>query len=77
MERDRAIDQRAIRLGVGAAWMGLFLALIVLVFWSSIYNDRVVPTSFLTWLIWIQFAVCYGVKGLVGVLAYRRQNHAA
>ena len=75
-ERDRAIEQRATQLGVQAAWMALFLALIALVLWSSYFNDKVVATRLLTWLIWIQFAICYGVKGLVGILAYRRQRIA-
>ena len=76
-ERDREIDLRAKHLGFGTAWMALFLALIAIVFWSNLYNDRIVATDLLTWLIWIQFAICYGVKGLVGVLAYRRQRRAA
>jgi cytochrome bd-type quinol oxidase subunit 2 len=75
-ERDRAIERRATQLGVHAAWMALFVALIVLVLWSSYFNEKVVATRLLTWLIWIQFAICYGVKGLVAVLAYRRQRFA-
>jgi hypothetical protein len=76
-ERDRDIERQATHLGVGTAWMALFLALIALVFWSSLFNDRVVPTQLLTWLIWIQFAICYGVKGFVAVLMYRRQKRAS
>lgn len=75
-ERDREIEKRATRIGVESAWMALFLALIVLVFWSSLFNNSIVATKLLTWLVWIQFAVCYGVKGLVGVLSYRRQRRA-
>jgi hypothetical protein len=76
-ERDREIERQATKFGVEAAWMATFLALIVLVFWSSIYNESVVATRALTWLIWIQFAICYGAKGIVGVIGYRRQRHAA
>ena len=76
-ERDREIERRATQLGVEAAWMALFLALIGIVFWSSYFNDKVVATRLLTWLIWIQFAICYGVKGLVGVLMYREQSRAS
>lgn len=76
-ERDRTIERSATQLGIGAAWMGLFLTLIMLVLWSSYYNEGVVPTWMLTWLVWLQFAVCYGVKGLAAVLAYRKQAHAA
>lgn len=75
-ERDREIERRATRIGVEAAWMVLFLSLIVLVMWSSYFNEKIVATKLLTWLVWIQFAVCYGVKGLVGVLSYRRQRRA-
>lgn len=76
-ERDREIERQATKFGVEAAWMATFLALIVLVFWSSIYNENVIATRVLTWLIWIQFAICYGVKGFIGVISYRRQRHAA
>jgi hypothetical protein len=75
-ERDRNIERRATALGIGTAWQATFLSLICLVLWSSYSNDKVVPTAILTWLVWIQFSICYGVKGLVGVLMYRKQNHA-
>ena len=74
-ERDIAIQRRATELGVHVAWLLLFLSLAGLVFWSSSYNNHVVQTSILNWLIWIQLAICYGVKGLAGVLMYRKQRH--
>lgn len=73
-ERDREIERTATRVGISTAWMALFLALIGLVFWSSQYNDRIVPTHVLTWLVWIQFALCYGIKGYVGICQYRKQG---
>jgi hypothetical protein len=76
-ERDREIERQATKFGVEAAWTATFLALIALVFWSSTYNESVVATRALTWLIWSQFAICYGVKGLVGVMSYRRQRYVA
>ena len=76
-ERDREIERRSTRRGVEAAWMALFLALIAIVLWSSYVNEGVVATGLLTWLIWIQFAICYGVKGFVAVLMYRRQSRAS
>ena len=76
-ERDREIEREATRHGVEYAWGALFVSLIALVFWSSMYNEGVVPTIVVTWLVWIQFAICYGVKGLVAVLMYRRQHRAA
>ncbi len=57
--------------------MLLFLSLIAIVLWSSYANEGVVATWMLTWLVWLQFAVCYSIKGFVAVLAYRRQSHAA
>ena len=75
-ERDLEIERRSTRRGIESAWMLLFLALIAIVLWSTYANGKVVPTGILTWLIWLQFATCYFVKGLVAVLAYRRQGHA-
>ena len=75
-ERDREIERQSTRRGIESAWMLLFLALIAIVLWSSYANGKVVPTWMLTWLIWLQFATCYGVKGFVAVLAYRRQGRA-
>lgn len=75
-ERDREIERRATRVGVGTAWMVLFTALIAATLWASYSQAHAVSTALLNWLIWIQFAVCYGVKGLAAVLMYRRQ-HAA
>ncbi len=75
-ERDLEIERRSTRRGIESAWMLLFLALIVIVLWSSYANGKVVPTWMLTWLVWLQFATCYCVKGLVAVLAYRKQGHA-
>ncbi|RCS46307.1 hypothetical protein DTL42_15155 [Bremerella cremea] len=76
-ERDREIERLAIIRGVGAAWMLLFLSLIGIVLWSSFFNDTVVDVWMLSWIIWLQFATCYLVKGLVAVHAYWRQRHAA
>lgn len=76
-ERDRQIERQATRRGIEAAWMALFLALIAIVLWSSYHDTKAVATGLLTWLVWIQFAICYGVKGFIGVVSYRRQNRAA
>jgi hypothetical protein len=76
-ERDRQIERRATTIGIRAAWGMLWSALLVATLWSSYANEAAVSTTFLTWLLWIQFAVCYGIKGLAGVLMYRRQRRAA
>ena len=76
-ERDREIERHSTRRGIEAAWMATFLTLIAFVLWSSSSNDSVVPTGMLNWLVWFQFAICYGVKGFVAVRLYRRQQSAA
>lgn len=76
-ERDREIDRRAIRMGVGVAWMTLFTALIAATMWANYSGTHAVSTRFLTWLIWLQFAICYAIKGLVAIVSYRRQKIAA
>ena len=45
--------------------------------WASYSGNHAVSTRFLNWLIWAQFALCYGTKGLVAVVRYRRQQVAA
>lgn len=76
-ERDRAIERRATELGIGIAWQVMFLSLICIVIWAGYYNDKIIPTNLLSWIIWIQFSICYGVKGFTAVLMYRKQNHAS
>jgi hypothetical protein len=76
-ERDHEIERRATTVGVETAWMTTSLTLIVLVLWSNLNGEGIVTTRVLNWLIWIQFAICFGVKGLVGVMSYRRQHRAA
>ena len=75
-ERDTQIQRMATSFGIGAAWFTLFLVLTFVIVWSGYQERSVVPTRVLTWLIWISFAVLYGVKGLAGVVLYRR-HHAA
>jgi hypothetical protein len=57
--------------------MTLLMALIAATLWSNYSQIHTVSTEFLNWLIWIQFAICYGAQGLVAVVMYRRQQHAA
>jgi len=77
-ERDQEIERQARYRGVQAAWWFLLLALIVSVLWpQNEENSGVVQKTVLNWLIWIQFALFFGVKGLVGVILYRRQAHAS
>jgi hypothetical protein len=76
-ERDREIDRRATRIGVSVAWMTLFTALIAATQWANHSGTHAVSTRVLNWLLWVQFALCYGTKGLVAVVLYRRQQVAA
>jgi hypothetical protein len=76
-ERDREIERRATSIGIGTAWMMLLGTLITATMWSSYTQTHVVSTVFLNWLIWIQCAVCYGMKGLAAIVMYQRQQHAA
>lgn len=76
-ERDRAIDAKARFAGVTAGWQVLLLALIVIVLVADYRGAKQVPLTLIVWLIPFHCAICYGVKGLVGVLSYRRQSRAA
>jgi len=75
-ERDREIERSSTTIGVLAAWMSLFTSLIVVTMWANYSLANVVATGILNWLIWIQFAICYAVKGLVAVVMYRRRPRA-
>ncbi len=76
-ERDREIERRSAKIGVETAWMTLFIALIAVTMWSSYSRADAVATRLLYWLIWAQFAICYGVKGLAAIVLYRRRGCAA
>lgn len=76
-ERDRDIAQQATWKGVMFTWMAVLLTLIGLIYWSSSFNNNVVPTRLIIWLLWTQLAVCYAIKGFLGIRAYRRQGDAA
>ena len=57
--------------------MTLLVVLAVAGMWSNYRDEHAVSTAFLNWLIWTQFALCFGIKGLAAVIAYRRQPHAS
>lgn len=76
-ERDRAIERQAVFLGIMAAWMTLFLGLLTVVLWSGGAPAQQVSTTPLVWLLWVQFAISYAVKGGVAILCYRSQRHAS
>jgi hypothetical protein len=76
-ERDREIARKAKYISVGTAWMTLVIVLIAATMWSIHRGDHAVSTVLLNWLIWMQFAIVNGTHGLVSVVMYRRQRHAA
>lgn len=73
-ERDLAIERKSKYVGSCTAWMFLFTSLISL---SMFYGPGDMPTRHLFSLIWIQFAVYFGVKSIVAVLGYRGMHRAA
>lgn len=76
-ERDREIDRRSIFLGVLAAWLTLFIGLFTVVMWNGGEPGTKVSITPLLWLLWVQVAVSFGVKGATAILSYRGQRHAS
>ena len=73
-ERDRMIEQQAQRIGINTAWMLLFITLILIVTLSSLMNRETISIGLLSWVIWLQFAVCYTVKGTASLILYGKQQ---
>jgi hypothetical protein len=76
-ERDREIAGKAKYASVTTAWMTLVSVLIAATMWSIQNGEHAISTVLVHWLIWIQLAIVYGTHGLVSVVLYRRQRHAA
>lgn len=76
-ERDRDIERRAIRIAASVSWMCLLGGLIISCMWSAYVRNNAVPTSILSWLVWTQFPIIYGIKGFMSIYAYRRESHYA
>jgi amino acid transporter len=76
-ERDREIARKAKSVSIGTSWMTLLIALIIATMWSVHKGEQAVSSLLLNWLIWMQFVIVYGIHGLVSVLMYRSQRHAA
>jgi len=73
-ERDQEIGKITTHLGVHVAWMFLFTGIILFV--VTDFEGEAVSKSVLSWMIWIQFALCYLVKSVAGVYLYRKDRHA-
>ena len=74
-ERDRGIELLAKYWGFGTGWMLLVLSLIAIAMWHG-YHKQDIPTKPIFALIWIQFAVCYAVKGAASLYFYRGGHRA-
>ena len=73
-ERDIEIQRSATALGFGTAWMTLYGTLLAATLWAAYNHVDTVSIWFLNWLIWLQFALVYGIKGLVAIILYRRRH---
>ncbi len=75
-ERDLEIEKLASWFGFGTAWILLMLSMTAITLWYM-RQERDVPTSLLSALLWGQFALCYAVKGGTALIQYRGMNRAA
>lgn len=73
-ERDDDIARRSESCGVSSAWMFFVISMIAISMW---YHPHAIPTGYVFTLIWIQFAIYIGVKGMAALLFYRGVNRAA
>ena len=75
-ERDAQIESVASWFGFGTAYFLLMLSMVAITLFYS-QQQRDVPTSLLSVLLWSQFAFCYAIKGAIALLHYRGTNRAA
>ena len=75
-ERDIHIEKQSSWVGFGTAWMLMILSLAAVTIWHS-YHDQDVAPALLNMMIWMQFALCYAVKGASSLLQYRGTHRAA
>ncbi len=75
-ERDRRIELLAKSWGFGTGWTLMVLSLIAIAMWHG-YHKQAIPVKPIIALIWIQFAVCYAVKGVASLYFYRGGGRAS
>lgn len=78
-ERDHENEKKATFVGILTSWQVTIMSLVAIVL-STISQDHPngqVAVLWLNWLIWLQFAICYLVKGIAFLLINRGQNRAA
>ncbi|MEM9644285.1 MAG: hypothetical protein AAF989_04755 [Planctomycetota bacterium] len=74
-ERDHDIDFTARFWAFGAAWMFLFASLGIVVMWHA-YQGTDIPITSANLLLWMQFAICYAVKGGIALRLYGGHHRA-
>jgi uncharacterized membrane protein len=75
-ERDVEIEKVSSWFGFGTTWIVMLLSLVAVTLWHA-HLQRDVPTGLLSALIWIQFALCYAIKGAASLIQYRGISRAA
>lgn len=75
-ERDREIELRSQLCGFGASWLCLSLSLLGVGMWYN-WLGQAVPSEFAIALVYITFALFYGVKGGSSLFYYRSGRSAA
>ena len=75
-ERDQEIERLSRSRGIFVAWLFSYFVLLGLILWAWKTQQPTISTLLLTWVMWLQFALCYLVKGTSTLMTYRKQNSA-
>ena len=68
-ERDREIELKSKFWGFGVAWMFLSLSVLAVAMWHS-WSDQEIPARYVIALVYIQFAICFAMKGAYSLVLY-------
>lgn len=75
-ERDVEIQRSALLRGMMTSWFFSFFLLLGIILWAENSQTASVSSVLLSWVLWVQFALCYLVKGASTLMTYRKQNRA-
>ena len=75
-ERDVEIEKISSWFGFGTGWVVMIMSLAAVTMWH-VHLQRDVSPGLLNALIWIQFALCYALKGTMTLIQYRRGTNRA
>lgn len=75
-ERDLEIEKLSSWFGFGTAWTVMMISMAAVTMWH-VHLERDVSPGLLNALIWIQFALCYALKGTMTLIQYRRGTNPA